>query len=180
MANIRVAKRYAQGLWDYTLSVKEEDTVVKEIQSLIENIKENRHFQLFLKSPIIETRRKIEIAGEIFKSFSTTTQRFITLVIRHKREGELLEIAKQVLMLSDAYKGIQRVSITSAVPLEQDMISKILATEPKINPDKAVVENKIDEDLIGGYVLRLEDRQIDASIKTKLNNIKKTLGSKVF
>ncbi len=180
MANIRVAKRYAEGLWDYALSVNEENSVIKEIQSLIENIEQNRHFQLFLKSPIIETRKKIQITDEIFKSFSTTTQRFITLVLRHKRETELLEIAKQVLHLNDIHKGIQRVSIVSAIPLDQDMISKIMASEPKINPDKAIVENTVDESLIGGYILRLEDRQIDASVKTKLNNIKKTLGAKVF
>jgi F-type H+-transporting ATPase subunit delta len=180
MSNIRLAKRYATGLWDYALSVNEDEVLVKEMQLLIEMIEQNRDFQLFLKSPIIETPKKIQIAKEIFSSFSPTSQRFVILVLQHKREIELLEIAKQVLELSDNYKGIQRVSIVSAIPLEQEIISKIIKSEPKINPDKAIIENKIDESLIGGYVLRIEDRQIDASVKTKLNNIKKKLEEKVF
>ncbi|MDR1876969.1 MAG: ATP synthase F1 subunit delta [Flavobacteriaceae bacterium] len=180
MSNIRLAKRYASGLWDYALSAKEESTIVQEMQSLIEIIEQNRDFQLFLKSPIIETSKKIRIANEISKSFSATTQHFITLVLRHKREIELLGIAKQVLALNDNYKGIQRVSIVSAVPLDKEMISKIIKSEPKINQEKAIIENKTDESLIGGYILRLEDNQIDASVKTKLNNIKKKLEEKVF
>jgi F-type H+-transporting ATPase subunit delta len=180
MSNIRLARRYATGIWDYALSVNEDEIIVKEMKFLIEIINQNRDFQLFLKSPIIETPKKIQIAKELFKSFSTIFQHFVILVLRHKREIELLEIAKQVLELFDHHKGIQRVSIVSAIPLEQEMVSKIIQSEPKINPDKAIIENKIDETLIGGYILRMEDQQIDASVKTKLNNIKKKLEEKVF
>ncbi|MDR2122063.1 MAG: ATP synthase F1 subunit delta [Flavobacteriaceae bacterium] len=180
MSNIRLAKRYASGLWDYALSTREYEAVVKEITSLIDLIEQSRDFQLFLKSPIVETPKKIQIAKEIFKSFSPTVQHFIILILKHKREIELLEIAKQVLNLYDNYKGIQRVSIVSAIPLDKEVISQIIRSEPKINPEKAVIENKVNEALIGGYILRLEDQQIDASVETKLNNIKKKLEEKVF
>lgn len=180
MAVSRVARRYASGLWDYALSVNETEVVVQEVQSIIENIQENKHFQLFLKSPIIETWKKIQITDEIFKSFSATTRHFITLVLKHKRENILLEISKDVLKLNDEYKGIQRVEITSSVPLDDEFLNKIIASDPNINPEKAIIENIVDPSLIGGYILRIEDQQIDASVKTKLNNIKKKLGEKVF
>lgn len=180
MPNVRVARRYAEGLWDYALSMKEEDRVVADMQSLLKIIKESRELQLFLKSPIIETRRKIQIAHEMFKSFSQTSQRFIALVFNHKREVELPGIAHQLLQLHDDYNGVQRVHIVSAIPLDKKMITNILTTNNRINKEKAIVENTVDESVIGGYILRVGDEQVDASVKNKLNNIRKKLEEKVF
>lgn len=180
MTSTRLAKRYATGLWDYALVENKEDTIIDEIKLIIQNIEENRHFQLFLKSPIIETSKKIQIAKEIFKSFSPITLHFVILILKHKRENILLDISKEVLKVHDEYKGIQRIEIISAIPLDQNTISKILLSEAKIDPQKAIVENIIDESLIGGYILRLEDVQVDASVKTRLSNIKKRLSEKVY
>jgi len=180
MPNVRVARRYAEGLWSYALSVKEEDKVVADMQSLLKIIKESKELQLFLKSPIIETKKKIQIAYEMFKSFSQTSQRFIALVFNHKREIELKGIARQLLQLHDNYNGVQRVSIVSAIPLDKQMITKILSTNNRINKEKAIVENIVDESVLGGYILRVGDEQIDASVTNKLNNIKKKLEEKVF
>ncbi|MDR3273342.1 MAG: ATP synthase F1 subunit delta [Flavobacteriaceae bacterium] len=180
MPNVRVARRYAEGLWGYAQSVKEESAVVADMQSLLKIIKESRELQLFLKSPIIETKKKIQIACEMFKSFSQTSQHFITIVFRHHREIELLGIANQVLHIYDDYNGIQRVSIVSAIPLDKDIISGILTTNSHINAQKAIVKNAVDETIIGGYILRVGDEQVDASVKNKLNNIKKKLEEKVF
>lgn len=180
MSVVRLAKRYATGLWEYALSLHESETIVKEMKSLIDIINQNKDFQFFLKSPIIETHKKINIVNEIFKSFSPTSRNFITLVVRHKRENDLLEIAQQVLELYDVYNGIQRVEIISAVPLDQETVSKILNSFPKINQEKAIIKNKIDASLIGGYILRMGDQQIDASVKSELTNIQKKLSNKIF
>lgn len=180
MSVVRLAKRYATGLWEYALSLHENETIVKEMKSLIDIINQNKDFQFFLKSPIIETHKKINIVNEIFKSFSPTSRNFITLVVRHKRENDLLEIAQQVLELYDVYNGIQRVEIISAIPLDQETVSKILNSFPKINQEKAIIENKIDASLIGGYILRMGDQQIDASVKSELTNIQKKLSNKIF
>jgi F-type H+-transporting ATPase subunit delta len=180
MSVVRLAKRYASGLWEYALSLHESEVIIKEMKSIIDIIKQNKDFQFFLKSPIIETQKKIKIVNEIFKSFSTTSRNFITLVVKHKRECDLLEIAQQVLELYDTHNGIQRVEIISAISLDQETSNKILDSYPKINQSKAIIENKIDESIIGGYILRMDDQQIDASIKSELTNIKKKLSNKIF
>lgn len=180
MSRTRIAKRYAAGLWDYALSVKEEESIVKEIQSIIEIIKGSKDFRLFLKTPILETERKIKVANEIFKSFSKTIQHFIILVIRQNRENDLLSIAEEFLHIYDKYRGIQRVTITSAIPLEDNIISDILTTYGGIDKQKVQVENKIDKSIVGGYILRLGDQQLDASVKTKLENLKKQFEQKVY
>ncbi|CVK16527.1 MAG: ATP synthase F1 subunit delta [Apibacter sp.] len=180
MSVVRLAKRYASGLWEYALSVHESETIIKEMKSLIDIIKQNKDFQFFLKSPIIETLKKVKIVNEIFKSFSPISRNFITLVVKHKRENDLLEIAEQVLELYDVYNGIQRVEIISAIPLDQETTNKILNSYPKINQDKAIIENKIDGSIIGGYILRMDDQQIDASVKSELTNIQKKLSNKIF
>ncbi|PQL95630.1 ATP synthase F1 subunit delta [Apibacter adventoris] len=181
MSKIRIARRYADGLWDYALSVKEEEIIVEEMQSLINIINGSKDFQLFLKTPILETERKIQIAAQIFKSFSKTTQHFITLVIKQNRESDLIDIAEEVIHIYNEYKGILQVTITSAIPLEDKTISDILIKYGKLDdPKKVRVDNKIDESIIGGYILRLGDQQLDASVKTKLENIKKRFEQKVY
>ena len=82
--------------------------------------------------------------------------------------------------LYDKYNGIQRVEIVSTFLLDKETTSQILNTYPKINQEKAIIENKIDESLIGGYILRIDDQQIDASVKSELNNIQKKLSNKIF
>ncbi|TWP27430.1 ATP synthase F1 subunit delta [Apibacter muscae] len=176
----RLAKRYALGLWNYAISENQERVVIEELQVATENIEQNKQFQLFLKSPIIETSKKIEISKEIFKSFTKTFQHFIILVLKHKRENILLDIFRETLKLNDEYLGTQRVEIVSAISLEEETIAKILKSTPKINFEKSIVKNIVDESLLGGYILRMEDFQVDASVKTKLFNIKKKLSEKVY
>ncbi|MCT6868470.1 ATP synthase F1 subunit delta [Apibacter sp.] len=180
MSVVKLAKRYATGLWEYALSLNEGEAIVKEMHSLTDLIRQSKDLQFFLKSPIIETPKKVQIINEIFKSFSPTSRNFITLVVKHKRENDLLEIAQQVLELYDKYNGIQRVEIVSTFLLDKETTSQILNTYPKINQEKAIIENKIDESLIGGYILRIDDQQIDASVKSELNNIQKKLSNKIF
>lgn len=172
MLNTRVAKRYAKGLWDFAVEQNIQEVVISEITNLVQVIKESKPLRLFLKSPILDYKKKISISKELFKNYSETTQNFIKLVINHRRESDLLLIGEQFVNLANEEKGIQNLRITSAVKLDEASINTIVSKLNLGDPSKVIIENKIEPSIIGGYILRIGDKQLDASIKSKLLKLK--------
>ena len=85
----------------------------------------------------------------------------------------LNEVALKYVILNEQLKGQDVAVVTTVVPLTKDLEKKVLAQVTKITGNKVTIENKIDESIIGGFVLRVGDLQFDASIANKLNNLKR-------
>ena len=85
----------------------------------------------------------------------------------------LNEVALKYIILNEQLKGQDVAFVTTAVPLTAVLEKKILAQVAKITGNKVTIKNKIDESIIGGFVLRVGDLQFDASIANKLNNLKR-------
>ena len=96
-------------------------------------------------------------------------------VVRHGRENILSKIADQFISLYDLANNIVTAEITSAVQLDQNTIDNIVAKAKQTLAanSQVKVENKIDASLIGGFVLKIGNNQVDSSIKTKLATLKK-------
>ncbi len=175
MAQYRVAKRYAKAFMDFLNSDEKKIEVAnKEMANLVTLVQESRDLQLFLKSPILDDRRKEEISKALFKSYSEPSQEFIALVMRHGRANILPQIAEEFNHLYREKHNIRKAVITSAEKLGPKQIEEIVAKAKKelSNNVTLEVENKINKDLIGGFVLRIGDMQYDASIQTQLQNLK--------
>ncbi len=173
MANYRVAKRYAKGLLDFSNQTQQTQEVYNEMKDLNNLLSNSKELKNFFKSPILDFRKKQEIAKELFKKYSQTTQKFIHLVIGRGRENNLQEIAKQYIQITDEKNGIQKVELTTAQPINQEKLNQILKNNHLIkNPKEINLHTKVDPNLIGGYILKVKDKQIDASIKSKLNKIR--------
>lgn len=176
MAHYRVAKRYAKGLMEFlATSPAKEEVVMKEMKQLGELIKGSSDLRSFFKSPVLEYKKKTAISNEVFKDFSEESKTFLSLIIKQGRSEAIESIASEFVELYRKKHKIERAIITSAHPLSEEQINSIIEKTKAILPEGTTVEvqNKIDSDLIGGFVLRLADKQFDASLKTKLNNIKK-------
>ena len=85
----------------------------------------------------------------------------------------LQEVAYKYIILHEKLKGEEVAYVTTAVPLTSDLEKKILDTVNKATGNKVTLESKIDESIIGGFVLRVGDTQYDASIANKLNGLKR-------
>ncbi|MCB9202691.1 MAG: ATP synthase F1 subunit delta [Flavobacteriales bacterium] len=172
--NLKVAKRYSKGLYDFAKESAKDSLVyeeMKSLQNLIENSKELRNF---FSSPILDVSKKTKIVKEIFSKYDAITKNFIILVVRHKRESHLLEISKYYQTIYENNNGMIKVYITSAVELDKQTLNSISEKSGIVpNNAKVTIINTVDESLIGGYILRVGDKQIDASIKTKLDAMRK-------
>ncbi|MGI9527912.1 MAG: ATP synthase F1 subunit delta [Weeksellaceae bacterium] len=180
MAHYRVAKRYARGFMDFIeTSTTKEDVIVKEMKQLGKLIKTNRDLSNFFNSPVLEYKKKTKIIYEVFKDFSEETKTFLALIIKQGRSEAIESITKEFLELYRKKHKIERATITSAQPLDTDQVNAIIEKAKTILPEGTTVKvkNKINPDLIGGFILRLADKQFDASMKTKLENIRKEFDS---
>lgn len=170
----KVAKRYAQGLLDFTQEAGSTASVFGEMQDIVKTIENSKELKNFFASPIIEVKKKGSVAAELFKSFSPVTQNLIQLVIKHGRESQLQHIAQEFVNKVEDMNGVQRITITSAAQLSDDNINKILGSTNLVNHDnKFDVKTIINPEILGGYILRVGDQQVDTSVRTKLNQLKK-------
>jgi F-type H+-transporting ATPase subunit delta len=174
MLTSKVAKRYAQGLLDFTQETGNTSSVFTEMKDLVKTISNSKELQNFFMSPIIDTKKKLSVVEEIFQNFSPVAQNIIQLVVRHGREVQLQQIAQEYINKVDDMNGVQKITLTSATQLSQENINKILQSTKLVNHEhKFDVQAIINADLLGGYILRVGDQQIDASVRSKLSRLKK-------
>lgn len=174
MLTSKVAKRYAQGLLDFTQESGNTVSVFAEMKDVVKIMKDSKELKNFLASPIIDAKKKISVASQIFVQFSPVAQNLITLVIKQGRESHLQDIAQEFINKVEDLQGVQRVTLTVATQLSSKNTDEIIKTTTLVdhtkNYDLKVVVNP---EIIGGYILRVGDQQVDASVRTKLNQVKK-------
>ncbi|WP_312991914.1 ATP synthase F1 subunit delta [Chryseobacterium flavum] len=174
MLTSKVAKRYAQGLLDFTNESGQTATVFSEMKDVVKVMSESKDLNKFFLTPYIDSKKKIEVANEIFKGLSVSSQNLIRLVIKQGRESQLKNIAQEFINKVEDISGVQRVTLTTATPLSKENIDQILRSTNLVNANSNF-DLKIDvkPEILGGYILRVGDQQVDASVKTKLNQVKK-------
>lgn len=170
----KVAKRYAQGLLDFTMETGNTDAVFSEMRDVAKTISDSKELQNFFATPIIDYRKKKGVADEIFSSFSATTKNMINLVIRQGRESYLQNIAMAYVERVEEIRGIQKITLSTAEKLSEESVNQILKSSSLVDNNRDYqVKSIINPDLIGGYILRVGDQQEDQSVRTKLITIKK-------
>ena len=173
MSQQTVAYRYAKSLLGLATEKGVESQVFDDMKLFAQVCDENDEFVAVIKNPIVSHRRKHAALKGIFADkVSEVTMTIFDLIAKKNRESILILIAHDYMAQYEYAKGIQKAYVTTATPLtaaQKIEFQKIVAD----GTGKTVqVVEKIDETLIGGYVLTVNDRQIDTSVKTKLNELK--------
>lgn len=174
MTDSRAASRYVKSLLSLAVEQKSLDAVHKDMQLFSKTVEENRQFRLMLTSPIIKHDTKREILEKLFKGkVNKLTLSIFDIITKKNREPLLPAIAKEFHSAYNDYKGIGVASVTTAVPLDAKLKGEIEKLVKKYSDKKEIeLVEKIDKDMIGGFVLNVGDKQIDASIKNKLKALK--------
>lgn len=175
MKSTKVASRYAKALLEIAIEQGKVDSVSGDMQFLAETNRETRDFELLIGSPIVNADKKIAIFEKVFEQFETVSMAFIRLITKNGREYLLPAIAESFEAQVKEHKGIVPITLISAAPLDAATRDNLLAKVKEGVSGTFEVTEKIDEDLIGGFVVRLGDMQIDASVSSQLNNLKQRL-----
>lgn len=170
----KVAKRYAKGLLDFTQETGNTASVFAEMKDVVKILDASSELNKFFASPFIEVKKKISITEQIFAQFSQTSRNIIALAIKQGRESQIKGIAQEYINNVEDLNGVQRISLVTATQLTQQNIEDILKGSSLVDHSKTFdIETSIKPEILGGYVLRVGDQQVDASVKTKLSNIRK-------
>jgi F-type H+-transporting ATPase subunit delta len=176
-----VASRYAKSLIDLAIATKQVEEVHKDMMMINKVCTENHDFVVMLESPVIKTDKKMAIFKKVFDGkISATTLAFLNIIATKRREGYIDDIARSFDDQFKAYMGITKATITTAVPLDSSTKSKIMDLVKKSSKGEVELIEKTDKSLIGGFVLKVNDQQVDTSIKRKLNDLRKNFSGNPY
>jgi F-type H+-transporting ATPase subunit delta len=179
--SLLAAKRYAKALLSLALEKNAVEDVYKDMDFVADTVSKSRDLKVLLSNPIVKTEKKRAIIATLFgKTNSNITPQFFDMVSSRHREAILGEIAESFIQEYRTYKKISTVEITSAVSLsegQRQSIVKLLIKDPSLTIE--IVE-KIDPTLVGGFIVRTGDQQIDSSVSRKLRNMKLQLSKPIL
>lgn len=181
MAQTKVATRYAKSLLDLVAEKGNLEEAFNDMTLVKQATSENRDLVVLLKSPVVNTEKKVSILTAIFeKKVSKVTMLFITLITKNRREGALAEIADAFIAQYKTMKGITTAVVTSATVLADDAKKKIEALVQKEVGGTVELQTEINPELIGGFILRIGDKQLDTSILSKISDLRQEFSNNSF
>lgn len=179
MSEFRVASRYARSIFDLAIELKIVDKVYNDMLVIEQVCKDNRKLVTLLKNPIVRYDFKLRILKKVFdKHVTELTSKFFGLICRKNRASVLPEVSQVFVSLYNDYKGIVKANVSSAVELSSSIKKEFEAIIAKATSKKVDLETTVNESLLGGYVLNIGDKQLDDSLKSKLNNLRRELKSR--
>lgn len=175
MGHSRIPVRYAKALFALAQQQNSLDTFRKDMDFIYASC-EMKEFRNFLNSPVISTSKKEQVIIGIFNNnVSGKTLDFLKLIVKNKRENYLPDISRDFIDMYKNHKGIKSVSFTSATTIDAAIQNNILAITKKHYNSEIELTTKTDESIIGGFIFKVDDKQYDASISTKLKALKREL-----
>ncbi|WP_282030245.1 ATP synthase F1 subunit delta [Winogradskyella eximia] len=173
MSGSRAAIRYAKAVLSLATDQQSAEAVNSDMKSIANAIAESEDLNQMLQSPVVRSSDKKAVLLAIFKNSNITTNNLLDTLIANKRVPLLNEVALSYIHLYDELRGSQVASVTTAIPLTEDLKTKVLAKVKELTGKDAEVENIIDESILGGFILRVGDIQYNASIANKLDKLKR-------
>jgi F-type H+-transporting ATPase subunit delta len=173
MSGSRAAIRYAKAVLSLATDNKSSDVVNSDMKLITNTIAQSEDLNQMLQSPVVKSADKLAVLLSVFKNANVATTNLIDTLISNKRLALLNDVASSYSQLYDHMRGSQVATVTTAIPLTEDLKTKVLAKVKELTGKEAEVENIIDENILGGFILRVGDIQYNASIANKLDKLKR-------
>ena len=170
-----VAGRYASALFSLAQDERQTDSVAQALARLDALIAESTDLQLLVKSPVFSEADQTKAMDAILarEGIDGLAANFVRLVAQKRRLFWLREMIADYRKLYDEARGVTRAEVVSATPLSEDNISALKEQLKASSGGRDVVlDAKVDPSIIGGLIVRLGSRMVDASLRTKLNAIR--------
>ncbi len=173
---IKVAKRYAEALFENS-NVSNKLQLVFDNLKLIESVlNENSELKSFLENPVISHSDKKDVISEIFNEHvDESVKNLLFLLIDNNRFDLFFGVLIAYSNKLDETNNILKVKVISAVEVSEELKNALVQKLENKVSKKVVPEYEIKPEIIAGLIIEVSDKTIDTSLKTKLNNLKKQL-----
>jgi len=174
-----VSKVYGDALFETAMDKGNMDALYEEVCALVPIWKDNPGLALLLSNPQIVKEEKVAIMHQIFSGkVEEDLMGFLTIIVEKDRQNDILPICEYFIKRVKEHKKIGAASVTSAVELSAEqkarLEERLLATTPYVEFEMSY---QVDPSLIGGMVVRIGDRVVDNTIRTRLYELKKELSA---
>ena len=174
MAGTRAAIRYAKAVLDLAQDNNVAEAVNADMKAIANTISENSDLSQMLQSSVIKSELKKDTLLKIFSNLNGTTKGLLDVLISNKRIDIIEAVANKYQELFDKAQGIVEATVTTALPLTEEIEAKVLAKVKDLTgSDKIAITNIVNEDILGGFILRVGDKEYNASIANQLNKLKR-------
>lgn len=182
MQNPRLGTRYAKSLIDLAVGKGELERVYQDMLYMQQLTKNSKDFLALLRSPVVKKEVKTNIINTVTEGkISELTKAFTTLLIAKSREGNLPEVAVAFVEQYKKIKNLYSVTLTTATPVSEavknELVEQVKRTSTMQNID---LVTKVDESIIGGFILQAGDKMVNASIAYDLKEISKQFENNDF
>ncbi len=176
MNESKITVRYAKAFFSLAKEKQMLDVLRKDIELIAQLASESADFVFLLESPVIKIAQKIKLIQSIFQGkIDQLSFDFLSLIAQNKREVHIPGICRNFLSLYRQDQGVKSAVITSAIPLNKAILAQVKTQLEASFKSTVELDEKVKEELIGGFVLRVDDRQVDASVATQLREVKEKL-----
>jgi F-type H+-transporting ATPase subunit delta len=171
----RAAIRYAKAILDIANSNGKATNVNEDMKSIVAAVAESGELKEFLSNPTVKGDVKVAALSEVFASVQNETKSLFRLLLENKRFEILPAVASQYNLLFDELSGVEVAKVTTAFPITPELEVKVLAKIKEFSNKSITINNVVDESIIGGFILRIGDKQYNASVANSLQTLKREL-----
>jgi F-type H+-transporting ATPase subunit delta len=182
MSDIKVASRYAKALLELAVEKKQLDAIYKDVNLLLSIAAQNRELVLLLSSPIVSFDKKHNVLKALFeKTGNPITLSFFDIITKKNRSDVLVSTFKEFKRQYNQQMGIQEAEVTTTFLLTEDLRNRFVEIVKQISGlHKVELTEKINKDLIGGFVLKVNDKLLDDSLSGKLRELRLNFAQRYF
>jgi len=174
MSEFKVASRYAKALIDLSIEQGTLEIVKGDMEQFIGVLRVNKELQAVLKNPIMKQDKKSSILNAIFKDkIHPSIASFFNIMIRKSRAGILYATAHEFIREYNEVKGIVKATVTSASALSEAHLEQLRQQIGAQISAEVILSNPVDPKLIGGFIIKVGDRQVDTTIEGRLQQLER-------
>ena len=176
-----LSKRYAQAIFELSLEYKNTDNIAKDMVLIQKVLEQNRQLRKILENPVLDDVKKAGLLIKIFgNSVEKLTSRFLHLISRKGRASYLLSISYAFDEIYKDFKNIMTAELITATKADKEIRENIISKLKQITDKDIELNEIVDEEIIGGFVIKLEDYEYNASIANQLKRLEKEFSKNLF
>ena len=169
------AKEYGKALFLLTEEEGTTDAVSEDLQTVQKLLRENPKYEKLLDTPALTKEEKLRLIDRAFSSLHETVLNLTKILCEKHSVYQFSRVADSYAVLCDEARGIERAEVLTAVAMTQQQISALTARLCKLTGKTVIIKNTVSPEILGGVVLRYAGKQLDGSLKARLEGFEKSL-----
>lgn len=178
MDQSKISVRYAKALFVLAMERDMLEKVQDDIIFLQASYSASDVFRDLVDNPVLSASAKSKVIKKAFSpSLSALSIDFLELLIRNNRLAFLPAVGRRFVDEFRKQKGIMAARLTTASEIGKGSLEKVESMLVEGTGNTVEMDSRVDSELLGGFILQVDDRQIDASIRSQLKEIKRQLSN---